>query len=54
MVIFFKNAYEPLVKKNRLRISAIGNFILKIGNSRDVENIFSEKMSHDLWELKHF
>ena len=29
-------------------ISDIGNFILKIGNSRIVENISLEKMSHDL------
>ena len=35
-------------QKNILMISAIENFIFKIGNGRVVENIFPQKLSHDL------
>ena len=35
-------------------ISVIEKFSIKMGNSRVVENVFPEKISYDLSNLKHF
>ena len=55
--IIFKYSYfikNVSFQKIDLMISAIGNFTFKIRNGRFVEDIFSEKICHDLWKSNHF
>ena len=37
-----------------LRISAVEKFTFKIENSRVIDNVFPEKISHDSSKLNHF
>ena len=51
------NRFKNFLKRNifnKITIFEDFLFIFKIGNGRVVENIFLEKLSHNLWISNHF
>ena len=50
VLVFFKCFFQKIL----LTIPDAENFTSEIENGRVVENIFPEKISHDLWKYNHF